>query len=42
MPIHLDEVACLGGERNLLECGHQPHDCRHYEDAGVICNETCK
>ena len=42
MPIHLDEEACLGGERNLLECGRRPHDCTHYEDAGVICNETCK
>ena len=39
--IHLDEVSCSGGERNLLECGSRPHDCRHTEDAGVQCNETC-
>ena len=37
-PIHLDQVACDGSERTLSECDSAPmHNCRHGEDAGVIC-----
>ncbi|KAJ8339763.1 hypothetical protein SKAU_G00343960 [Synaphobranchus kaupii] len=40
-PIHVDNVKCTGGERSLADCIKQPvgmHNCRHNEDAGVICN----
>ncbi|XP_059551547.1 neurotrypsin [Myotis daubentonii] len=40
-PIHLDNVACTGGERALADCLKQEigrHNCRHGEDAGVICD----
>ncbi|XP_049328322.1 neurotrypsin [Astyanax mexicanus] len=40
-PIHVDNVKCTGGERSLADCIKQPfgtHNCRHSEDAGVICN----
>ncbi|XP_070272992.1 neurotrypsin isoform X2 [Myotis yumanensis] len=40
-PIHLDNVACTGGERALADCLKQEvgrHNCRHSEDAGVICD----
>ncbi|XP_065110703.1 neurotrypsin [Paramisgurnus dabryanus] len=40
-PIHIDNVECNGGERTLADCIKQPygtHNCRHSEDAGVICN----
>ncbi|XP_051559658.1 neurotrypsin [Myxocyprinus asiaticus] len=40
-PIHIDNVKCTGGERSLADCIKQPfgtHNCRHSEDAGVICN----
>ena len=35
--IHLDEVACDGSEKRLLDCTMETrqHDCRHSEDAGV-------
>ncbi|KAG5849463.1 hypothetical protein ANANG_G00110720 [Anguilla anguilla] len=39
-PIHADNVKCAGGERSLADCIKQPvgtHNCRHSEDAGVIC-----
>ncbi|CAN9500192.1 unnamed protein product [Ophioblennius macclurei] len=42
-PIHLDNVRCLGTETSLGQCaadGQNGHDCRHSEDAGVICNYT--
>lgn len=42
-PIHLDNVRCSGLEGSLGECpalgqGEGGHDCRHSEDAGVICD----
>ncbi|XP_028833197.1 neurotrypsin isoform X2 [Denticeps clupeoides] len=40
-PIHVDNVKCTGVERSLADCIKQPlgmHNCRHSEDAGVICN----
>ena len=42
-PIHLDNVRCAGTERSLGACsaeGPDAHDCRHSEDAGVICDYT--
>ncbi|XP_041722692.1 neurotrypsin-like isoform X3 [Coregonus clupeaformis] len=39
--IHLDNVRCTGAEASLGECpaeGEDAHDCRHSEDAGVICD----
>ena len=40
-PIHMDNVRCSGAETSLGECaaeGQDAHDCRHSEDAGVICD----
>ncbi|KAL4640368.1 neurotrypsin-like [Arapaima gigas] len=40
-PIHVDNVKCTGSERSLVDCIKQPvgtHNCRHSEDAGVICD----
>ena len=40
-PIHLDSVGCNGDEISLLDCHHDGvnfHDCDHYEDVGVTCN----
>uniref|UniRef100_A0A667WN13 Neurotrypsin n=1 Tax=Myripristis murdjan TaxID=586833 RepID=A0A667WN13_9TELE len=40
-PIHVDNVKCSGEERSLADCIKQMpgmHNCRHSEDAGVICD----
>ncbi|KAJ8040673.1 Deleted in malignant brain tumors 1 protein [Holothuria leucospilota] len=39
-PVWLDDVACTGSEDNIGSCGNNGwgiEDCRHREDAGVIC-----
>ena len=34
----MDNVDCDGTEGNIIECEHSStHNCRHKEDAGVIC-----
>ena len=40
--IFLDNVDCIGNETNLANCSHNgvgDHNCRHSEDAGVICSQ---
>ena len=43
--IYLDNVQCQGTESSLLQCstsGLFNHNCRHAEDAGVVCSsEFC-
>ncbi|KAE8630601.1 hypothetical protein XENTR_v10000889 [Xenopus tropicalis] len=44
-PIHVDNVRCTGYERSLADCIKQDigtHNCRHSEDAGVICDYIIK
>ncbi|KAJ8257254.1 hypothetical protein GJAV_G00183620 [Gymnothorax javanicus] len=43
--ITLDDVACLGSETSLLDCGHTGHgrhNCAHYEDASVVCSDAAE
>ncbi|KAJ7425557.1 Neurotrypsin [Willisornis vidua] len=44
-PIHVDNVKCTGSERSLADCIKQDigtHNCRHSEDAGVICDHLSR
>lgn len=37
----MDNVFCVGTESALFDCSHNGfdnHNCRHYEDAGVVCS----
>uniref|UniRef100_A0A3Q1GWX9 SRCR domain-containing protein n=1 Tax=Acanthochromis polyacanthus TaxID=80966 RepID=A0A3Q1GWX9_9TELE len=43
-PIWLDNVQCSGNELSITDCVHGglgSHNCRHDEDAGVICQGKC-
>ena len=38
--IWMDDVVCYGNETALSNCNHNGwhgHNCRHYEDVGVLC-----
>ena len=40
-PIWMDNVECVGSEDNLGSCNQEPigqNNCKHGEDAGVICS----
>lgn len=40
-PIYMNEVQCGGDEKSLWDCPHKSitaEDCKHMEDASVICN----
>ena len=42
-PIWLDDVRCTGQETQLGNCRHNGwgrHNCRHYEDVSIICDES--
>ena len=41
--IWLENVRCLGNESSIGNCPHpgwEDHDCKHHEDASVICSRT--
>ena len=38
-PIYFDNVICTGNESYLYECSYTTnHNCRHFEDVGVVCD----
>ena len=40
-PINMNEVVCQGFEKRLTDCNYDgANDCRHVEDAGVVCGAT--
>ena len=42
-PIWLDDLGCTGTENSLINCSHYglgSHNCRHHEDAGVVCGSS--
>ena len=42
-PILIDQIHCPDGAQSILDCEHNgwgSHDCRHDEDAGVLCNRA--
>ncbi|XP_076213008.1 scavenger receptor cysteine-rich domain-containing protein DMBT1-like isoform X1 [Aptenodytes patagonicus] len=44
-PIWLDRVACVGGEKALVQCRARPwgiNSCTHEEDAGVVCSDLAR
>ena len=44
-PIWLDNVQCVGVEISISHCQHvgwEIHNCRHLEDAGVVCRPPGK
>ena len=43
LTIWLDNVACIGDEETLFDCGHLGlgiHNCGHHQDAGVLCGKV--
>ena len=43
--IWLDDMQCKGEETSISHCAHLGwgvHNCRHYEDAGVVCQPAGK
>lgn len=41
--ILLNNVDCVGNESRLVDCQYTATpNCAHGEDAGVVCNRTCK
>ena len=43
--LQLDEVSCTGSESEILDCRHDGigvHDCNHFKDASVRCEDSCK
>ena len=41
-PIWLDDLQCTGWETVLGNCPHRGwgyHNCRHYEDVSIVCND---
>ncbi|XP_062407995.1 deleted in malignant brain tumors 1 protein-like [Sardina pilchardus] len=39
--IIMDDVVCSGTEQSLTQCSYNTkHDCKHNEDAGVVCTAT--